>query len=129
MITMLKNFIVRQTMARSLLLGTVLALYGCASAQLDTGLSHPANARAATAALFSGSSVLGPDEDLDTRTTAHRSSDPHAGHDHEPAAAGAKSWTCSMHPEVVKDEPGKCPICGMRLIEKKDADDEPGDEK
>ena len=25
-------------------------------------------------------------------------------------------WTCSMHPSVHKDEPGKCPICGMTLI-------------
>ncbi|ADV51154.1 heavy metal translocating P-type ATPase [Cellulophaga algicola DSM 14237] len=25
-------------------------------------------------------------------------------------------WTCSMHPEVIKDEPGACPICGMDLV-------------
>ena len=25
-------------------------------------------------------------------------------------------YTCPMHPEVVKDEPGKCPICGMKLV-------------
>ena len=28
-------------------------------------------------------------------------------------------YTCPMHPEVVKDEPGSCPICGMFLVEKK----------
>jgi Cu+-exporting ATPase len=28
--------------------------------------------------------------------------------------AGAK-WTCPMHPEVVRDAPGGCPICGMAL--------------
>jgi P-type Cu+ transporter len=28
--------------------------------------------------------------------------------------AGAK-WTCPMHPEIVKDGPGDCPICGMAL--------------
>lgn len=27
-------------------------------------------------------------------------------------------YTCSMHPEIKKDEPGNCPICGMKLIEK-----------
>ncbi len=27
-------------------------------------------------------------------------------------------YTCPMHPEVVKDEPGKCPGCGMDLIPK-----------
>lgn len=25
-------------------------------------------------------------------------------------------YTCPMHPEVVKDEPGKCPKCGMNLV-------------
>ncbi len=25
-------------------------------------------------------------------------------------------WTCSMHPSVRSDEPGKCPICNMDLI-------------
>lgn len=30
-------------------------------------------------------------------------------------------YTCTMHPEVVKDEPGKCPKCGMDLV-KKDGD-------
>jgi len=28
----------------------------------------------------------------------------------------ASSWTCPMHPEVVSDEPGTCPSCGMKLI-------------
>jgi Cu(I)/Ag(I) efflux system membrane fusion protein len=25
-------------------------------------------------------------------------------------------WTCSMHPQIRKNEPGNCPICGMELI-------------
>ena len=25
-------------------------------------------------------------------------------------------WTCSMHPQIRRNEPGKCPICGMDLI-------------
>jgi Cu(I)/Ag(I) efflux system membrane fusion protein len=25
-------------------------------------------------------------------------------------------WTCAMHPEVRRNEPGKCPICGMDLV-------------
>ena len=28
-------------------------------------------------------------------------------------------WTCGMHPSVVSDKPGKCPLCGMDLIPKK----------
>jgi Cu+-exporting ATPase len=29
-------------------------------------------------------------------------------------AAGA-DWTCPMHPQIVRDKPGSCPICGMAL--------------
>jgi Cu(I)/Ag(I) efflux system membrane fusion protein len=29
-------------------------------------------------------------------------------------------YTCSMHPSIVRDEPGKCPICGMDLIRQTD---------
>ncbi len=25
-------------------------------------------------------------------------------------------YTCSMHPEVKSDKPGKCPKCGMELV-------------
>ncbi len=31
---------------------------------------------------------------------------------------GIRTYTCSMHPEVLADKPGKCPKCGMALIEK-----------
>ena len=27
-----------------------------------------------------------------------------------------QKYTCPMHPEVVKDEPGECPKCGMNLV-------------
>lgn len=30
-------------------------------------------------------------------------------------------YTCSMHPEVVQQGPGRCPKCGMFLELKKDA--------
>lgn len=33
-------------------------------------------------------------------------------------ATQAQQWTCPMHPEVVRDAPGKCPICGMDLVPK-----------
>jgi Cu+-exporting ATPase len=32
-----------------------------------------------------------------------------------PAPPGAK-YTCPMHPEIVRDAPGDCPICGMALV-------------
>jgi Cu+-exporting ATPase len=30
-------------------------------------------------------------------------------------AAPARQFTCPMHPEIIRDEPGACPICGMAL--------------
>jgi multidrug efflux pump subunit AcrA (membrane-fusion protein) len=32
------------------------------------------------------------------------------------ARAVAKKWQCPMHPQIVKDGPGECPICGMKLV-------------
>ncbi|MDQ2644567.1 MAG: heavy metal translocating P-type ATPase [Myxococcota bacterium] len=32
-----------------------------------------------------------------------------------PAPGRAGEWTCPMHPEVLRDAPGACPICGMAL--------------
>jgi Cu+-exporting ATPase len=31
------------------------------------------------------------------------------------AAAGEVLWTCPMHPQIIRKEPGNCPICGMAL--------------
>lgn len=34
----------------------------------------------------------------------------------ETAAPAAKPlWTCGMHPQIIQDHPGNCPICGMKL--------------
>lgn len=33
------------------------------------------------------------------------------------AEHGDVYYTCSMHPQVMQDKPGNCPICGMKLIE------------
>jgi membrane fusion protein, copper/silver efflux system len=27
-------------------------------------------------------------------------------------------YTCSMHPQIIRDKPGSCPICGMTLVKK-----------
>jgi membrane fusion protein, copper/silver efflux system len=36
----------------------------------------------------------------------------------EAAAGQAVVYTCPMHPQVISDKPGKCPICGMNLVKK-----------
>ncbi len=37
-------------------------------------------------------------------------------HNHSEEIASNQMWTCSMHPQIMKPEPGDCPICGMDLI-------------
>lgn len=32
-----------------------------------------------------------------------------------------QQYTCPMHPQIVQDKPGKCPICGMDLVPKQAA--------
>jgi P-type Cu+ transporter len=57
-----------------------------------------------------------------TSMRAEEETCPHHHHHHHAQAApavvssqpGAK-WTCPMHPQVVRDGPGSCPICGMAL--------------
>ena len=36
------------------------------------------------------------------------------------AESQTKQYTCGMHPEIISDEPGYCPICGMKLTPKRD---------
>ncbi|MGG5506691.1 MULTISPECIES: efflux RND transporter periplasmic adaptor subunit [unclassified Myroides] len=49
-----------------------------------------------------------------------------ATHEHngEPASTeeAAVVWTCSMHPQIKMDKPGKCPLCAMDLIPLKSSD-------
>ena len=43
----------------------------------------------------------------------------HAGNAEAPPAAPAKQrakYTCPMHPQIVRDGPGSCPVCGMALV-------------
>src|SRR6266566_1419846 len=40
------------------------------------------------------------------------------GHDRAGAAAARTEidlYACGMHPQVIQDKPGNCPICGMKL--------------
>ena len=34
----------------------------------------------------------------------------------ETAKVNDAFYTCSMHPQIMEENPGKCPICGMTLI-------------
>jgi len=32
------------------------------------------------------------------------------------AGTSGQKWTCAMHPQIIRDHPGSCPICGMDLV-------------
>jgi len=44
---------------------------------------------------------------------------------HSAPSTSHSSWTCPMHPEIVRDGPGACPICGMALEPRTMTKDEP----
>jgi Cu(I)/Ag(I) efflux system membrane fusion protein len=48
------------------------------------------------------------EQDTVTALSAHQAND----------SAMAEVYTCSMHPQIIRDKPGKCPICGMELVKK-----------
>ena len=52
---------------------------------------------------------------LDAKFRSSSNSESADSHDH----LGETYFTCPMHPTIVQDEAGDCPICGMDLIEKK----------
>jgi len=45
----------------------------------------------------------------------HAHDAPIAGGSGKTAISGQATYVCPMHPEVVRDAPGSCPICGMAL--------------
>jgi Cu(I)/Ag(I) efflux system membrane fusion protein len=41
-------------------------------------------------------------------------------------AAETQVWTCSMHPQIKQNKPGKCPLCAMDLVPLKNASPDTG---
>lgn len=55
-------------------------------------------------------------EEMDGHDHGHDHDHDH-DHDHSDSGAnGEGGYTCPMHPQVHRDEPGSCPICGMDLV-------------
>ena len=97
------------TRTRSVFIGIPLLASACVSTQLEPSGDHPANAKAAAAPVQLGSILASAP--ASTGTDASASADDHA-------TPMADTYTCPMHPQIVRDAPGKCPICGMNLVKK-----------
>ena len=115
-----------------LLLGMTMAA-GCVNSELEVPANHPGHPQARSGKIQSATALSSAyalravgSEQPDANTPA--ANDEHSDHQHgaqpakpsESAPANA-AYTCPMHPEIVRKEPGKCPICGMKLVPKKDA--------
>jgi hypothetical protein len=96
-------------------LGTALLATACASTRLEPGTDHPANANAETTPPPQRDNILASAPGAETTGTTP------SAHAHDHAAPMADTYTCPMHPQVVKNAPGKCPICGMNLVKKEGA--------
>lgn len=46
--------------------------------------------------------------------SGEKKDDKHEGHVQPKVVA--QKYSCPMHPQVIRDEPGKCPVCGMDLV-------------
>jgi hypothetical protein len=120
--------------------GCALVLVACVGSELEVPANHPGNPSANTGKVAS-STALGKAFDLHVED-AETPASSHAGHDHHAEATPASSaspeagvpaapsqsqttpdgatYVCPMHPEIVRKESGKCPICGMKLVPKKE---------
>lgn len=127
----------------------VFSSAACTKTELDVSANHPANPNAPTAPLpETGASVTPPTEGATDAAHSHTGHSHQAptpapmgsGHDHQghgqsspssapphaeekaqPSEGQAEVYTCPMHPEIIRNAPGNCPICGMKLVPKKAA--------
>jgi Cu+-exporting ATPase len=57
---------------------------------------------------------------MDQRAHEHRHHHEHAHDAHAPVPSAppkpGAQYTCPMHPQILRDAPGSCPICGMALV-------------
>jgi len=100
---------------------TAILAGGCAApspAPISAG--HPAHPGAPEAAVPARSDTLaiGTPERESEPASQPGHHEPAKGHA-EPAPHPAAHYTCPMHPEVDAPTPGRCPKCGMALVEKK----------
>ena len=119
-------------MTRMLNLFLIPLLVGCATGirMEPIAADHPANPNAFETPPASPSMMLREESQDRERTTSSAPSAP--GHSHEGMqprsgdeetadttsgeSSAGMAYTCSMHPEIIQAQSGKCPQCGMDLV-------------
>jgi hypothetical protein len=96
------------------LLSVVAFASSCASSELSVPSTHPGNPRAAAGQLALVSPLQGTVGAAGTSSAPQEAAPQEHSHEH------ATTYTCPMHPEIIRDKPGNCPICGMKLVPRKD---------
>lgn len=51
-----------------------------------------------------------------TACSGEHKKDEHSEQNHAQSLVSEAKYACPMHPAVVQDDPGKCPVCGMELV-------------
>jgi hypothetical protein len=95
-----------------LLLSVVASAASCASTELSVPNTHPGSPGAPAGEVAFASPLQ---RTFDASPSAPQQAAPQE-HSHEHAT----TYTCPMHPEIIRDKPGNCPICGMKLVPRKE---------
>ncbi|OFZ65690.1 MAG: hypothetical protein A2V79_04350 [Betaproteobacteria bacterium RBG_16_56_24] len=72
---------------------------------------------------YSGHAARRPDAVPGNTAVAHSGLDKISDTDKTSLHPAKILWVCPMHPHVIQDQPGTCPICGMDLVEMEQMDD------
>ncbi|MCA9756553.1 MAG: efflux RND transporter periplasmic adaptor subunit [Candidatus Eisenbacteria bacterium] len=69
-----------------------------------------------TAAMEKGHGAGGSMEMKDSPSSGVSMEPGHSRSETQSDGSETQLWTCGMHPQVIQEEPGSCPICGMNLV-------------
>lgn len=108
---------------RAVLGSLLVALGGCVGPVQIAPLpyAHPANPEAPAGALLP--LATGLDAADEPSGGANREMSAHSSHATGEAKPTGK-YQCPMHAAVRSDRPGRCPVCGMKLVERQEGDEQ-----